>query len=96
MIIYGERETVPRIKEVDNKMFKLIRRIHPFTKKRKMEIIVQIFCNGKLDSKKIKIIMNEMRKLKYSLRKKGVEADVHTEIYEVCKDEDPRIKRSNQ
>lgn len=51
-------------------MFKLIRRIHPFTKKRKMEIIVQIFCNGKLDSKEIKIIMNEMRKLKYSLRKK--------------------------
>lgn len=77
-------------------MFKLIRRIHPFTKKGEMEIRVQIFCNGNLDSKKIKIIMNEMRKLKYSLRKKGVEADVHTEIYEVCKDEDPRIKRSNQ
>ncbi len=67
-------------------MFKLIRKRHPFTKKGEMEIIVQIFCNGNLDGKKIKIIMNEMRKLKYSLRKKRVEADVHTEIYEVYKE----------
>lgn len=77
-------------------MFKLIRRIHPFTKKGEMEIIVQIFCNGNLDSKKIKIIMNEMRKLKYSLRKKRVEADVHTEIYEVYKDEDPAKEQGLQ
>ena len=54
-----------------------------------MEIRVQIFWNGNLDSQKIKIIMNEMRKLKYYLRKKRVEADVYEEIYEVYKDEDP-------
>lgn len=70
-------------------MFKLIRRRRPLTKKGEMEIIVQIFCNGNLGSKKIKIIMNEMRKLKYYLRKKRVEADVYEEIYEVYKDEDP-------
>lgn len=77
-------------------MFKLIRKRHPFTNKGEMEIIVQIFCNGNLDSKKIKIIMNEMRKLKYSLRKKRVEADVHTEIYEVYKDEDPAKEQGLQ
>ena len=66
-------------------MLKLKKRIRPFTKKGEIEIRVQIFCNGNLDNKKIKIIMNEMRKLKYYLRKKRVEADVHTEIYEVYK-----------
>ena len=77
-------------------MFKLIRRIRPYTKKGGMQIRVQIFCNGNLDSKKIKIIMNEMRKLKYSLRKKGVEADVYTEFYEVYKDEDPAKEQGLQ
>ena len=70
-------------------MFKLKKRIRPYTKKEEMKIIVQIFCNGNLDSKKRKMIMNEMRNLKYYLRKKRVEADVYTEIYEVYKDEDP-------
>lgn len=40
--------------------------------------------------------MNEMRKLKYSLRKKRVEVDVHTEIYEVYKDEDPAKEQGLQ
>lgn len=70
-------------------MFKLIRRIHPFAKKGKMEIRVQIFCDGNIDSQKLKIIMNGMRKLKYCLQKNRVEADVYEEIYEVYKDEDP-------
>ena len=51
-----------------------------------MKIIVQIFCNGNLDSEKIKIIKNERRKLEYRLQKNRVEADVYTEIYEVVED----------